>query len=1275
MDDLLSEFLEETGEALEELDSSLVALERDPHNLEILEQIFRVVHTIKGTCGFLDLPRLESLSHATEDKLSLFREGKEPITSDGITLVLAALDGIKALLHQLGQTGQELAGHDRELIARLRVAAGSVSDASVSAILASDGDDGEPFEREARAAAGVDVANEGDEIQTPESPESPESPGAADPEPAFEADTDAETEEAEEENATGLAEIWAAVSNRTLAEKSGATEQRGHRFPESESPSSRAGSAPGPAGPEPEPWEKQHKHNGTGRHGTGRDEAGSQAAGLESNPQSSPGTVRPGSGAAGAPVRARQAEQQAPKQALKQSGRQSGGEVLEPHQEPHQDGGVSRPGSLELTGVTEEPFASLSARLKAEGMGMRTGNPPRAPHHDSHRDSHQGPHRDASAGAAAQRSSRNSARGHHRTEYKQELPHASASSSQTARRPSGFHTPPEDDTYPPAAPPLSASGFLAAAAASDLIVVEEDGEDADAYKGHPGNRHPDGGWTGLEPQQKLEFHGAQTPGAPGSAGSLRVNAEVVENLMTAVSELVLTRNQLLQLQRTEQNASFAPTLQRLNHITSELQENVIKTRMQPIGQAWSKLPRLVRDLARDLGKRIDLSLQGDDTELDRQLIEYMRDPLIHMVRNAADHGIEPPDVRYNAGKSDVGTIALRAFHEGGHIQIEVRDDGCGLDPDRIRQKLVAHRIVDPREARTLSDQRLFQYIFYPGFSTASSVTSVSGRGVGLDVVKKNIDKIGGSVEVHSEPGRGAVFIIKISLTLAIVSALIVRVGTEKFAIPQASITELVKSGTSRMQEISYIQGRPVLKLRESLLPLVSLHEILNEGEEGGAQGSADSAGPGNSAGPDAGENTGRTAAFLFGPSGAAEQKLSGELASSEIASQSASQMTSQITSRAASVEAQPQSPNKAIRFGPQSLEESFIVVTQIGRNRLGLMVNRVYDTEEIVVKPLSAALRHLSIFGGNTILGDGTVILILDPVGLAEYVGEGHLSQMLDHEGAGGQSSEKPKMSLLLFRAGGKVQKAVPLGVIARLEKIDFASVKYPHTVPMVQYRDGLMPLINVEGAFDMPPEGHHSVLVFSDGARNMGLVVDEILDVVENILDIHLATESQGILGSTLIRDEVTDILDAQYYWHLVFSEHMPSIRDARVPKARARRILFLEQDQFFRDMLLPFLSAADYRVDWVESVSQAQRLCTGGARFDFILCDTDIGYEALHAFVSGVRRRYPSQEDDDTTVIGLLSTAEMGHVEDAYLSDFSDFISKRDRTALLKVLREHQK
>ena len=1242
MDDLLSEFLEETGEALEELDSSLVALERDPNNLEILEQIFRVVHTIKGTCGFLDLPRLERLSHATEDKLSLFREGKEPITPDGITLVLTALDGIKALLHQLGQTGQELAGHDQELIARLRVAASSVSDASVSSDVVLDGDDGDDeasLEMEPRAA---------------------------------EANVSAETEEAEAENAVGLAEIWEAVSNRTLAERaaetSGATEKKEHRFPESEPPSSRAGSATRP-GPESEPWEKQHKPHETGRDGTGHDETGTQAAGLESRPPPSQLSSRPArsdSQAPGAPIQARQTEKQAPKP----SGRRSR-EALEP-----QDGGPSRPGSLERTGATEAPFASVSERLKAERF-LRTERPPQTPHHDSYRD--------ASAGAAARRVSRNSApdatrdatRGRPRTEYEPER-HAPASypASQTTRRPSGgFRPHPEDDdAYP-------------SAAASDLIVVEEDGENPDAYKAGPDHRHPGEGWTGFEPQQKLEFHGPHTPGAPGVAGSpgasgapgsLRVNAEVVENLMTAVSELVLTRNQLLQLQRTEQNASFAPTLQRLNHITSELQENVIKTRMQPIGQAWSKLPRLVRDLARDLGKRIDLSLQGDDTELDRQLIEYMRDPLTHMVRNAADHGIEPPDVRYNAGKSDVGTIALRAFHEGGHIQIEIRDDGCGLDPDRIRQKLVEHQIVDQREARALSDQRLFQYIFYPGFSTASSVTSISGRGVGLDVVKKNIDKIGGSVEVHSEPGRGAVFIIKISLTLAIVSALIVRVGTEKFAIPQASITELVKSGTSRTQEISYIQGRPVLKLRESLLPLVSLHEILDEEEESGAHGSA---GPGGNAGhhaePDAGdttgEGTGHTAALLFGPSGTEEQQLSEEGVSSEIAfSGGAGVQNGQLAGQA-----QPQSPNKAIRFGPQNLEESFIVVTQIGRNRLGLMVNRVYDTEEIVVKPLSAALRHLSIFGGNTILGDGTVILILDPVGIAEYVGEGHLSQMLENDGAGGQSSEKPKMSLLLFRAGGKVQKAVPLGVIARLEKIDFATVKYPHTVPMVQYREGLMPLVNVEGAFDMPPEGEHSVLVFSDGSRNMGLVVDEILDVVENMLDVHLATESQGILGSTLIRDEVTDILDAQYYWHLVFSEHMPSLRDARVPKTKSRRILFLEQDQFFRDMLLPFLSAADYRVDWVESISQAQRLCTGGARFDFILCDTDIGYEALHAFVRGVvRKRHPAQADNDTTIIGLLSTPDkMGPVEDAYLSGFSDFIAKRDRTALLKVLREHQK
>ena len=384
--------------------------------------------------------------------------------------------------------------------------------------------------------------------------------------------------------------------------------------------------------------------------------------------------------------------------------------------------------------------------------------------------------------------------------------------------------------------------------------------------------------------------------------------------MTLVSELVLTRNQLLQLARTQENNSFTVPLQRLSHITSDLQEGVMKTRMQPIGNAWNKLPRLVRDLSREMDKKIELIMLGADTELDRQVLELIKDPLTHMVRNSGDHGLESPAERRAAGKPETGHITLNAYHEGGHIIIEIADDGRGLPLDRIRAKVLKNGLATEAELAGMSETQLQRFIFRAGFSTAAVVTAVSGRGVGMDVVKTNIEKIGGTIDLKSVPGAGTTFTIKIPLTLAIVSALIVEAGGERFAIPQISVVELVRAqkeaGRGHNEAgseivIERINDTPVLRLRDRLLPLVNLNDLLALGESKN-------------------DDTG-----------------------------------------------------------------AYIVVAQVGAGSLGIIVDRVFDTEEIVVKPVAPILRHVTMFSGNTILGDGSVIMILDPNGIARGTGIG----------------------------------------------------------------------------------------------------------------------------------------------------------------------------------------------------------------------------------------------------------------------------------------------
>jgi two-component system, chemotaxis family, sensor kinase CheA len=318
-----------------------------------------------------------------------------------------------------------------------------------------------------------------------------------------------------------------------------------------------------------------------------------------------------------------------------------------------------------------------------------------------------------------------------------------------------------------------------------------------------------------------------------SESNIRVDVGLLDKLMNLVGELVLARNQILQFSSTQQDSTFLNTTQRLNLITTELQEGVMKTRMQPIGNIWSKFPRVVRDLATGCGKQIRLEMEGKETELDKTLIEAIKDPLTHVVRNSVDHGVESPEKRLAAGKPAEGRLFLRAFHEGGQVNIEISDDGAGIDVERVKQKALSKSLITLDQATRMNDRELLNLIFLPGLSTAEKVTNVSGRGVGMDVVKTNIEKIGGTVDIHSRPGCGTTLKIKIPLTLAIIPALIVTSGGDRYAIPQVSLLELVRlEGEQARKGIEKIHGASVYRLRGKLLPLVNLnHELrVDEGE-------------------------------------------------------------------------------------------------------------------------------------------------------------------------------------------------------------------------------------------------------------------------------------------------------------------------------------------------------------------------------------------------------------------------------------------------------------
>ncbi|MBV9523466.1 MAG: hybrid sensor histidine kinase/response regulator [Alphaproteobacteria bacterium] len=734
-------------------------------------------------------------------------------------------------------------------------------------------------------------------------------------------------------------------------------------------------------------------------------------------------------------------------------------------------------------------------------------------------------------------------------------------------------------------------------AALEASAAEPEGEDANLIARLDRHARGEGSGVSENPAVKpaaMTSAAAEEPSAavhppepgkepPVAGQSIRVSVDLLENLMAMASELVLTRNQLMQILRSQKESEFAAPLQRLSHVTTELQEGVMKTRMQPIGNAWAKLPRLVRDLATELHKKLELRLLGAETELDRQVLELIKDPLTHMVRNSADHGIESPAERIEAGKPEQGTITLDAHHEGGHIVIKISDDGRGLPLEKIKRKAIAGGFASEAELAEMTDEQVQQFIFRPGFSTASAVTSVSGRGVGMDVVRTNIEKIGGTIELKSTVGTGSSFIVKIPLTLAIVSALIVGCAGERFAIPQISVIELVRAAENSEHRIERLHETPVLRLRERLLPLVSLQEILKLGKS-------------------------------------------------------------------------PAQPN-----------ETFIVVAQVGTYSFGIIVDRVFDTEEIVVKPVAPILRDIAMFSGNTILGDGSVIMILDPNGIAAASGEKTVEEGRVHEPAmAGAEREVERTSLLLFRAGEGAPKAVPLALVARLEEVALEEVEVSNGKPVMQYRGKLMPLVPIDPSYIIGKEGRRPILVFADGGRNMGLVADEILDIVEEELAVELSGQRNGFLGSAIVAGKATDFIDAGHFLTLAFADWFGPGGGTR---DREKRVLVVDDSPFFRNLLSPLLAVAGYAVTTVESAGRALGLCEAGEVFDVIISDIEMPGMNGFEFAEAVRNSARWQK---TPLVALSSHATAIDLNRGREAGFCEYVAKSDRAALLNTLSQ---
>ncbi|MBR0871941.1 hybrid sensor histidine kinase/response regulator [Bradyrhizobium tropiciagri] len=894
MDDLLREFLTESSESLDTVDNQLVQFEQDPNNAKILDNIFRLVHTIKGTCGFLGLPRLEALAHAGETLMGKFRDGM-PVRAEAVTLILSSIDRIKEILAGLEATEAEPEGNDRDLIDQL--------EAMVERGMA------------AMSAEAIDVADA--------PPLAPEVSATQD------------------------------VTEGTLVAQT-----------------------------------------------------------LE----------RP-----------------------------------------------LRPGEVSLDEL-ERAFRETEAEVAAPA---------------------------------------------------------------------------------PVAKPAAATEPVEAAKKPARKAAGEDVQEGDKIANQ----------------------------------SIRVNVDTLEHLMTMVSELVLTRNQLLEISRRNEDSEFKVPLQRLSNVTAELQEGVMKTRMQPIGNAWQKLPRIVRDLSGELGKQIELEMHGADTELDRQVLDLIKDPLTHMVRNSADHGLETTAERVAAGKPEQGTIRLSAYHEGGHIIICIADNGRGLNTERIKAKALQNGLVTEAELEKMTEAQIHKFIFAPGFSTAAQVTSVSGRGVGMDVVRTNIDQIGGTIDIKSVAGEGASVTIKIPLTLAIVSALIVEAGGDRFAIPQLSVVELVRARANSEHRIERIKDTAVLRLRNKLLPLIHLKKLLKIDD------------------------------------GAASDP-----------------------------------------------ENGFIVVTQVGSQTFGIVVDGVFHTEEIVVKPMSTKLRHIDMFSGNTILGDGAVIMIIDPNGIAKALGASGSSahDMAEDSASAHANSGEQLTSLLVFRAGSSQPKAVPLSLVTRLEEIATDKIELSNGRYMVQYREQLMPLVQMANV-QVQTQGTQPILVFADDGRSMGLVVDEIIDIVEERLNIEVAGSQDGILGSAVIKGQATEVIDVGHFLPMAFADWF-SRKEMR-PSASAQSVLLVDDSAFFRNMLAPVLKAAGYKVRTAQNAQEGLTVLRSGLSFDVVLTDIEMPEMNGFEFAENIRSDHNLNA---MPIIALSAMVSPAAIERGRQAGFHDYVAKFDRPGLIAALKE---
>jgi len=959
-EELLAEFLTESNENMASIEEQLMELEANPQDEELVNSIFRVIHTVKGSCGFLGLKGLEKTAHAGENLLGKIRSLKFQVNEDIVSLLLACADGINGYLQGLEADGAEPVLDHSSLISRLQAAERLV---------------------ETMAGAGMTAP------QQQAAPETPLAQPEAQPATAQAATVDADDDITVDD--------WAGDFDESI--RAALTAQGWHR-PEQVID---AGFAP-----------------------------------------------------------LRDLEAVSPADALK--------------------------------------ILGLAKALVAKG-GVTKKKPAAAP------------------------------------EPETAAPEPEAAVEQRAET--------KTDAAPAAAPQPASAPAKAAPAQS----------------------------TAVAPARK-----------PKSAGSIRVDVSLLDKLMNQVGELVLTRNRLLQMVNESGSMEFMRVGREIDQVTERLQSQLLQTRMQPIKTIWSSVPRVVREMSKSLDKRIRVVMEGEETELDRSILNALKDPLTHIIRNSCDHGVEMPDVRRAAGKPEEGVLKLVAAQESGYIVITISDDGGGIDAARVKAKAVSMDVLSQEVADAMPDQAALQLIFNAGLSTADKVSNLSGRGVGMDVVKTSIEKVGGSIDLSSEVGKGTVLRIRIPLTLAIISAMIVRCMDRRYAIPQISIRELLSAPASS-DDWRTIGGHPFFRLRGRLLPVLELASML--------------------------------------------------------------------------------------KLADATPHEGSIVVIDVGDRTFGILVNEIYGAEEIVVKPLGLHFQHLSHYGGCSILGDGSVIPILDCNGLAQMM---ELSEEADH--AASLQDEEAGISLhdlqhvLVFRqCGGHF--AIPMALVERLEKFPADNIETSGAKEVLQYRGGeVIPVLRWGDLAGLDSQDADEVygLILSDGKHRMCLQVDEIVDILEIPLEIKKPSQEEFYLGTAVILEQATEVVDVFDVIKRAVPDWFSQASGDGGGEEKRRSILFVEDTPFFRNLVVPVLQAMNYDI-WTASDGEEACRILADKTPDIILTDIEMpnmdGYELADWIASQPRLK-------GIPVMALTATPPDEDDEEGR-KHFDDVLVKFDRHSLVEHLQ----